>query len=255
MKKLRNLPEILYEDKYILVVYKPPGFVVQGTKRNEESLLKILKDFIKERDKKPGNVFLGVVHKLDKKVSGILVFAKRSKSAKRLFESFQRKEVIKLYIAKVEGNLEGEGIWEDYLLWDNIKRKTLVFKRASENAKKAITIYSTLYSLEKETFLLLMPFTGRKHQLRAVLSEKGYSIVGDTKYGSKRKILNGKAILLHSFYLSFPHPMSKERLEFWAKIPDYFSLDVKYENKIFEIIKRMHEYWDGVKYKAIDVLK
>jgi 23S rRNA pseudouridine1911/1915/1917 synthase len=216
MKKLKKLPEILYEDKYILVVYKPPGLVIQGTKRNEESLLKILKDFIKERDKKPGNVFLGVVHKLDKKVSGILVLAKRSKSAKKLFESFQRKEVIKLYIAKVEGNFEGEGIWEDYLL---------------------------------------MPLTGRKHQLRAVLSERGYPIIGDIKYGSKRKILNGEAILLHSFYLSFLHPMNKERLEFWAKIPDYFSFDVKYENKIFEVIKKMHEYWDSVKYKAIDILK
>ena len=255
MKKLRNLPEILYEDKYILVVYKPPGLVVQGAKRKEDSLLKILKDFIKERDKKPGNVFLGVVHKLDKKVSGILILTKRSKSAKKLFESFQRKEVIKLYIAKVEGILEGEGIWEDYLLWDNIKRKALILKKPSENAKKSITIYSTLYSLEKETFLLLMPFTGRKHQLRAVLSERGYPIVGDIKYGSKRKILNREAILLHSFYLSFPHPMSKERLEFWVKTPDYFSFDVRYENKIFEIIKKMRDYWDGVKYKAIDVLK
>jgi len=255
MKELKKIPEIIYEDKHVLVVYKPPGLAVQGAKRNEESLLKILKNFIKERDKKPGNVFLGVVHKLDKKVSGILVFAKRSKSAKRLFESFQKKEVIKLYIAKVEGILEGEGIWEDYLLWDNIKRRAIVLKRASENAKKAITIYSTLYSLGKETFLLLMPLTGRKHQLRAVLSERGYPIVGDIKYGSKRKILNGKAILLHSLYLSFPHPMSKERLEFWANIPDYFSFDVKYENKIFEIIKRMYKYWDGVKYKAIDVLK
>jgi len=255
MKKLKKLPEILYEDKYILVVYKPPGLVIQGTKRNGESLLKILKDFIKERDKKPGNVFLGVVHKLDKKVSGILVLAKRSKSAKKLFESFQRKEVIKLYIAKVEGNFEGEGIWEDYLLWDNIKRKALVLKEASEDAKKAITIYSYLYSFERETFLLLMPLTGRKHQLRAVLSERGYPIIGDIKYGSKRKILNGEAILLHSFYLSFLHPMNKERLEFWAKIPDYFSFDVKYENKIFEVIKKMHEYWDSVKYKAIDILK
>jgi len=255
MKELKKIPEIIYEDKHVLVVYKPPGLAVQGAKRNEESLLKILKNFIKERDKKPGNVFLGVVHKLDKKVSGILVFAKRSKSAKRLFESFQKKEVIKLYIAKVEGILEGEGIWEDYLLWDNIKKKAVILKKASENAKKAITIYSTLYSLGKETVLLLMPLTGRKHQLRAVLSERGYPIVGDIKYGSKRKILNGKAILLHSLYLSFPHPMSKERLEFWANMPEYFSFDIKYENKIFEIIKRMYKYWDGVKYKAIDVLK
>ncbi|PMP67015.1 MAG: RluA family pseudouridine synthase [Thermodesulfobacterium geofontis] len=250
MKKLANLPKIIYEDKYILVVNKPPGLVVQGVKRDEESLLRILKDFIKERDKKPGEVFLGVVHKLDKMVSGILVLAKRSKSAKRLSESFQKREVIKLYLARVEGILKGEGVWEDYLLWDDKKRKALVLKETSKNAKKAITVYFSLYSLNNETFLLLIPLTGRKHQLRAVLSRRGCPIIGDIKYGSNKKVLNGEAILLHSFYLSFPHPMSKEKLEFWAEIPNYFSFDAKYKNKVFEFIKRVHEHWDGVKYRA-----
>lgn len=250
MKKLPNLPEIIYEDKYILVVNKPPGLVVQGAKKDEESLLKILKKFIKERDRKPGEVYLGVVHKLDKKVSGILVLAKRSKSAKRLSESFQKREVMKLYLAKVEGNIKGEGMWEDYLVWDDKKRKAIVLKEISKNAKKAITIYFSLYSLKNETLLLLFPLTGRKHQLRAVLSKRGYPIIGDIKYGSNKKILNGEAMLLHSFYLSFPHPMSKEKLEFWAKIPDYFSFDVKYKDKIFEFIKRVHEYWNSVKYRA-----
>jgi len=93
------LPEILYEDKHILVINKPPGLIIQGAKKDKESLLTILKNFIKKRDNKAGNVFLGIVHRLDKKVSGALVFAKRSKSAKRLFESFQKKEIIKLYLA------------------------------------------------------------------------------------------------------------------------------------------------------------
>lgn len=230
-------PEILYEDKHILVVNKPAGLVVQGA-RKEKSLLEILKSFIKERDKKTGNVFLGVVHKLDKVVSGVMVIAKRSKSARRLTESFKRKEITKLYLARVEGILKGEGIWEDYLIWDYKKRKTKVFKNFSEKAKKAITIYFSLYHSEKTTFVVLLPFTGRKHQLRAVLSEKGYPVVGDMKYGAKQKIFDGKVILLHSLYLKFPHPLSKEQLEFWVNAPEYFSFDEKYKDKIFFLLKR-----------------
>ncbi|MCD6490122.1 MAG: RluA family pseudouridine synthase [Thermodesulfobacterium sp.] len=248
MKKLINLPDILYEDKHILIVNKPTGLVVQGARREEESLLKILKNFIKERDNKPGNVFLGVVHKLDKMVSGVLMFAKRSKAAKKIFESFQKKEVIKVYLAKVEGKFKGESIWEDYLVWDHKKRKSVVSKKFSEGAKKAITVYSVLCHSQKETYVLLLPITGRKHQLRAVLSERGHPIIGDIKYGSQKKILNGKIILLHSLYLKFPHPMSKEELEFWAEVPDYFFIeDIKYKDRVFQLLKRVQKYLDSGK--------
>ena len=247
MKRLIDLSEILYEDKHILIVNKPAGLVVQGARREEESLLKILKNFIKERDNKSGNVFLGVVHKLDKMVSGVLMFAKRSKAAKRIFESFQKKEVIKVYLAKVEGKFKGEGVWEDYLIWDRKKRKSVVLKRFFESAKKAITVYSVLCHSQRETCVLLLPITGRKHQLRSVLSERGYPIIGDIKYGSQRKVLDGKAILLHSLYLKFPHPMSKEKLEFWAEVPDYFFFDVKYRDRVFQLLKRVQKYWDSGK--------
>ena len=250
MKDSTILPEILYEDKHILVINKPPGLIVQGAKKDKESLLTILKNFIKKRDNKPGNVFLAVVHRLDKKVSGVLVFAKRSKSAKRLFESFQRKEITKLYLAVVEGILKGEGVWEDYLLWDRKKRKTIVLKEASKNTKKAITFYFTLYNFKNRTFVLLFPITGRKHQLRAVLFKRGYPVIGDIKYGSKNRILNGKAILLHSLYLSFPHPISKEKLEFWAKVPDYFFFNVKHKEKILRLLKNVHKYLNRIKYEA-----
>jgi len=253
MKRLTKLPEILYEDKHILVINKPAGLIVQGTKK-EESLLSILKNFIKEREKKPGNVFLSIVHKLDKVVSGIMVIAKRSKSAKRLSESFQKGEVKKFYLAKVEGILEGEGIWEDYLLWDDKKRKAVIFKKPLQNTKKAITFYHTLCHLKDKTYVLLFPLTGRKHQLRAVLAERGCPIVGDKKYGSKKIILDGKAILLHSLYLSFPHPMTKEKVDFLVEAPEYFLLNSRQKNKIFETIKRVNKYWDSVKYKKNEIL-
>ncbi|WP_051920488.1 RluA family pseudouridine synthase [Thermodesulfobacterium hydrogeniphilum] len=238
MRENFKIPEILYEDKYILIVNKPAGLIVQGAYKKEESFLDLIKSFIKERDKKPGNVFLGVVHRLDKLVSGALIWAKRSKIAKRLFESFQKKEVFKIYLAEVEGCLEGEGLWENYLLWDERKRKTLVFNNEKRQTKKAITYYFSL-EVSKKSNILLIPLTGRKHQLRAVLSKKGFPIVGDLKYGSKIKIKNGKAILLHALFLKFPHPMTKENLEIIAPLPEYFSakgldkkLNLEFLNKI-----------------------
>ncbi len=241
MKFYTQLPEILYEDKHILIVNKPAGLVVQGAKNKEISLLSLLKEYIKGRDNKPGNVFLGVVHRLDKVVSGAVIFAKRSKAARRLFESFQKKEIIKIYLAEVEGRLEGEGCWEDYLIWDENQRKALVFNKEVKGSKKAITYYQSIKTL-KNSLILLYPFTGRKHQLRAVLSKRGYPIVGDIKYGAKRKIKRGRAILLHSVYLFFPHPMSKEEINIFARPPEYFSikdLDKKLILEFFyKILKR-----------------
>ncbi len=237
MKNFLKIPEFLYEDKHILIVNKPAGVVVQGAKQKEVSLLLLLKDFIKKRDKKKNNVFLSVVHRLDKGVSGAIVLAKRTKSARRLSESFRKKEVKKLYLAGIEGYLTGEGIWEDYLIWDNKNKKVKLSNEKLENSKKAITIYSTLYNSKKYTYILLLPITGRKHQLRAVLSQRGNPIVGDLKYGSKEKILGGQAILLHSLFLSFPHPISREKMEFWAEIPNYFFFDFKYMKKILEFLK------------------
>ncbi len=246
MRENFRIPEILYEDKYILIVNKPAGLIVQGAYKKEESFLDLIKSFIKERDKKTGNVFLGVVHRLDKLVSGTLIFAKRSKVAKKLFESFQKKEIFKIYLAEVEGCLEGEGLWENYLLWDERKRKTLVFNNEKGDAKKAITCYFSLKA-SKRSKILLIPLTGRKHQLRAVLSRKGFPIVGDLKYGSKTKIKNGRAILLHALFLKFPHPMTREDIEIIAPFPEYFSikdldkkLNLEFFNRVLNKIKEVY---------------
>jgi 23S rRNA pseudouridine1911/1915/1917 synthase len=251
MKKIVTLlPEILYEDKYLLVVNKPSGLIVQGAKKDEDSLLYWLKKFIKERDEKPGNVFLGVVHRLDKPVSGALILAKRSKVAKKLFESFQKGEIIKVYLAKVKGLFQGEGIWEDYLFWDEKKRKTLVLYQEEKRAKKALTLYKTLYSSNKETYLLLSPITGRKHQIRAILSARGHPVIGDFKYGDNKKIKKGGIILLHALFLDFPHPMTGEKIDVWARVPDYFNFKLP-KKVLLNSIKRMHKYLNEVKYREI----
>ncbi len=234
--------KIIYEDKYFLVVNKPAGLVVQGTKTEKRSLLKKLKEFIKIREGKQGDIFLGVVHRLDRVVSGVIVLAKRSKVAKRFFESFKKGEVIKVYLAVVEGYFRGEGLWENYLKWDSFIRKTLVYETPSPNCKVAKTFYKTIFSSKFQSIILLSPLTGRKHQLRSVLEKIGHPILGDKKYGSKVEILKGKAILLHSLFLSFPHPLSKEEMKFWAEPPSYFPKITLDKTLIWEFLYKMKKF-------------
>lgn len=206
--------EILYEDKYFLVMNKKPGFVVQGARTIEESLLAKVKKFLKERDKKIGNVFLGVIHRLDKPVSGALILAKRSKCASKFFTLIQEKQLKKIYLAKVEGNpIEKEGFWRDSILTNG-------------SLKETHTYYKVIKSNKKTSLLILYPLTGRKHQLRIVLANRGYPIIGDKRYGSRFEVLNGKAILLHSLYLSFPHPYTQELIEILAPLPEYFQVSL-----------------------------
>lgn len=239
---------ILFEDKSLLVVNKPAGMVVQGAKDLEVSLLNLLKDYLKKRDNKPGNVFLAVVHRLDKPVSGALVFAKRTKAARRLTESFKQKEVGKFYLAEVEGILKGQNLIRAYLKWDQKSHKALVFWEPKEGAKESLTYYETLQVVKNRSLVLLFPITGRKHQLRAVLSSLGFPVVGDVRYGSKRLVNQGKAILLHACFLCFPHPLEKEPVEVLAPLPQYFSfpnldktLNLEFLNKKFQDLKKLYQ--------------
>jgi len=233
-KKISKL--ILYEDKYILVANKPAGFVIQGGKP-EESLWRKLKDFIKIRDEKPGEAFLGVVHRLDKPVSGAVVFAKRSKSAKRLFESFTGGKVEKAYLATVKGILKDEDLWKDFLEWEGKK-------------KIALTYVFPIAHFRGETQLLLYPVTGRKHQLRKVLSNRGFPVIGDKKYGSREKILKGKAILLHSVSISFPHPATQKKAEFYAPPPNYFTWLALDKKQILEFLYRVKNLKEKIDLKG-----
>jgi len=200
--------KIIKEDKHILVIYKPVSYVVQGSKQFEESLLLQVKEFLKVRDKKPGNVFLAVVHRLDKPVSGAVLFAKRSKSASMLFQTIQKGDFRKVYVGVVEGEFSGKGFLVDYLKYDKATRKVVACDKKEPTAKIAITYFESILSKKGFSVLLLSPITGRKHQLRVATSKRGAPIVGDTLYGSKIKI-KGR-ILLHSLFLGFPHPSTRE---------------------------------------------
>jgi len=241
---------ILYEDKNILVVNKPAGVIIQGALRKDLSFVERIKDFIKKRENKPGNVFIGIVHRLDKVVSGALVLAKRSKAAKRLTEAFKEKKVIKIYLAEVEGILEGEGISKTWIAWDEVNKKAQISFKPFQKAKEALTYYKALQVIQdkKRTLVLLFPFTVKKHQLRSLLSFLGYPVVGDLKYGSKIKIKEGKAILLHSYFLKFPHPITKEPIAVIAPLPPYFSF--KKVEKIVNV-----EFLDKMLEKLLEEIK
>ncbi|MGB9857007.1 MAG: RluA family pseudouridine synthase [Dictyoglomaceae bacterium] len=215
--------KIIYEDNHLLVVEKPAGILVQGDATKRVTLLEIAKAYIKEKYKKPGNVFLGIVHRLDKNVSGVLVFARNSKSASRLSQAFREQRVEKIYLAISEGKTSlKEGTWENYIFWDEKNRKALIFEKEIPGSKKAVTYFKVL---RKEKGLILWelnPKTGRKHQLRAELSYIGCPILGDKKYGSKEKFFNNH-IALHCFKIKFKHPVRDEVMEFKIDPPKTFS--------------------------------
>ncbi|BAU22715.1 pseudouridine synthase [Caldimicrobium thiodismutans] len=239
--------EILYEDKYLIAVNKPAGLVVQGAKKKEESLLEKLKDFIKKRDQKPGQVFLAVVHRLDKPVSGVVLIAKRSKTASKVFQLFKSGKVEKIYLAKIENLFkEGFGYWEDYLLYDEKKKRALVLDRDTLGAKRALTFYQLVKAGEAYSLLLLFPVTGRKHQLRVSLAQRGYPIVGDKTYGSKRKFNRG-TIFLHALQLALPHPHTQDFLEIYAPLPSYFGKIDLDKRTILEFLNRVKEEKERLK--------
>lgn len=188
--------QILYEDNHIIAVYKPAGILAQGDKIGEESVYDLVKKYIKEKYKKSGNVFLGLVHRLDRPVSGIMVFAKTSKGASRLSEQFRNHEVGKTYHAVVSGKIERKkGLIISHLKKDKDKNKTFVHKSASAGTKESGLLYEVVELNDKFSLLKIKPLTGRSHQIRAQLSSINHPIVGDIKYGAF-KSLPDKSIML-----------------------------------------------------------
>lgn len=210
MKKLN----IIYEDNHILVAEKPPNVPSQGDKTNDEDMLTVLKEYIKEKYQKPGNVYLGLVHRLDRPVGGVMVFAKTSKAAARLSEQVRNKTMQKEYLVVVDGKMdEKQKVLEDYLVKDQRNNVSKVGKETNKNAKYAKLEYEELKYREDNDISLLRIhlYTGRHHQIRVQLSSRGHSIYGDQKYGTRGK---GKQIALWAYRLSFQHPTTKEQLQF-----------------------------------------
>ena len=206
--------KIIYEDNHIIVVEKPVNVPSQSDKTGDKDLLTMIKEYLKEKYHKPGEAYLGLVHRLDRPVGGVMVYAKTSKAAARLSEQIRQKQFSKKYLVIVDGKMEQrQGILEDYL-WKNERTNTSkVVKEGTKNAKYAKLKYEVLkYVPETNLSVLKITLeTGRHHQIRVQLSHAGHSIYGDQKYGSRGK---GKQIALWAYELSFIHPITKEKLNF-----------------------------------------
>lgn len=214
---------ILYEDNHLIAVEKPHGQPTQGDDSGDLSLLDEVKEFIKERDQKPGNVFVGLLHRLDRPVGGVVLFAKTSKAASRLSDQIRRHTVEKVYLAKTEGvpNMPperqiGDGVFSlrQWLLKDEKTNTVKSFDHETPGALEAETSYKVLKP-GLESLVEIHPKTGRPHQIRVAMSSLGAPIVGDIKYGAKTKYSGNLALQAQS--LSFDHPITKERITVYAK--------------------------------------
>ena len=210
--------EILYEDNHCLAVFKSNGVLSTHFEGKEETLDREVKRYLKEKHKKPGNVFLGIVHRLDRPVSGVLLFARTSKAAARLAEQFRQGTVEKIYWAVVEGEIPREaGSLEDWLRKDRDAGRVLVVEPRTAGARQALLHYQKKGSHGGLTWLEVRPQTGRTHQLRVQLAHHGHPIYGDAKYGSVYSF--GKAVALHARALTFLHPVRYEPVTLTAEVP------------------------------------
>lgn len=210
---------ILFEDNHLLVVNKLPSEIVQGDKTGDEPLPERIKSFLKEKYQKPGNVFCGVVHRLDRPTSGVVVFAKTSKALERLNAQFREKETNKTYWAIVENKpKELKGSLRDYLKKNESQNKSYIVNESTPGAKLALLHYQLLASSDRYHLLEVTIETGRHHQIRAQLSNIGCIIKGDLKYGAKRANKDA-SIGLHARSLRFFHPTTKEEITLIANPP------------------------------------
>lgn len=214
---------ILYEDNHLLAVEKPGGLLVQGDRTGDETLLSRAREYLRRRYARPGRVYLGLVHRLDRVTSGVVLLARTSKAAARLARAFREGEIRKAYLAVVEGSFPLEaGVLRHYLRWDETRGRTLVCGRPAPGFREALTGFRVLARGPDWTALLLFPETGRKHQLRAQLAHEGHPVRGDRRYGSAKRVAGGRAILLHALALGLLHPVRRTPLFLHAPLPDYF---------------------------------
>jgi 23S rRNA pseudouridine1911/1915/1917 synthase len=214
MKTTGTLPdiEILFEDNHLLAVNKPKGVLSQEDYTGDPDLLTLCKEYLKKEYNKPGNVFLGLLHRLDKPVGGVMLFAKTSKAASRISEQIRKRTIKKTYLAVVEGSAPENGYLTHYLLKNSEANTVKSVKKGTRDAKEAQLTFQKIDSSDGLSLLKISLITGRAHQIRVQLSEHGFPIYGDHKYGSK----NREAIALHAFELECTHPTLKEELKFQA---------------------------------------
>ena len=209
-----KMNNILYEDNHIIVVEKKINIPVQEDESKDKDLLTIIKEYLKEKYNKPGNVYLGLIHRLDRPVGGVMVFAKTSKAASRLSEQMRIHQIEKKYYAVIEGTLKEKDTYIDKLYKDTKLNKVTVDNRG----KEAILSYEKVKTYKGYTLADITLKTGRSHQIRVQFSSRGTPLYGDQKYNPNSKV--GEQIALYSYYLSFYHPTTKEKMEFSLPLPD-----------------------------------
>jgi 23S rRNA pseudouridine1911/1915/1917 synthase len=213
--------EILFEDNHLIAINKPHGQLVQADEGGELSLLDEVKAMIKDRDQKPGNVFVGLLHRLDRPVGGIVLFAKTSKAASRLSDQFRRHTIEKIYWAVVENitpgtsNMKREGEVTQWLVKDEATNVVTAYDHEVAGSQKAELVYRALESRGEQVLVEVRPKTGRPHQIRVAMSSLGCPIMGDLKYGAMTKLNHDIALFARS--LSFDHPITKERITIVAE--------------------------------------
>lgn len=207
---------VLFEDNHLLVVEKKPNILVQADDTKDKDLLSILKAYVKKKYHKPGNVYLGLVHRLDRPVGGVMVFAKTSKSASRLSEQIRTHKFEKIYYAVVEGKAKKQETLIDKLEKDS---KTNMVK-VSENGKEAILDYELIDYKDDQSLVKIQLKTGRSHQIRVQFSSRNLPLYGDQRYNKNAKV--GEQIALFAKTLSFYHPVTKEKLTFELDLPNSY---------------------------------
>jgi 23S rRNA pseudouridine1911/1915/1917 synthase len=218
LQKRAPLIDILYEDNHLLVVNKPAGLATMGTPGGSATLLSLAKDYVKQQYHKPGNVYLGVMSRLDAPVTGVVLLARTSKAASRLTEQFRSRAVEKSYWAVVEGATNVAARLVDWLGQDERHRRMHIVGATLPGAREARLSYRRLAALTDASLLEVALETGRKHQIRLQLAHHGHPIIGDRKYGSRRPFPAG--IALHARRLVVNHPTTGAQLEFQAPLPE-----------------------------------
>jgi len=231
---MERFPDVLYEDNHIIIVNKSVSDIVQGDKTGDEPLDSKVKSYIKVKYNKPGDVFLGVVHRLDRPVSGCVVYARTSKALTRMNELFRTKEVKKTYLAVVtERPPAEEGTLTHFIKKNEKQNRSYAFDNEVKDSKQASLSYKIIARSESFYLLAVDLHTGRHHQIRAQLAAAGCPVKGDLKYGSKRSN-EGGGISLHSYRISFIHPVKKEPVTVTAPLPkektwNLFAANIKKE--------------------------
>ena len=212
---------IIYQDNHLIAVNKRAGDLVQGDHTGDVPLPDHIKAYLKHKFNKPGNVFCGVIHRLDRPTTGVVLFARTSKGLERMNKAFKERQIKKTYWALVEGRLEGEDSLRHFLKKNNKNNKSTVFKKTEVGAKEARLSYRVIKTGDNYSLLEVELDTGRHHQIRAQFAAIGHAVKGDVKYGARRAERD-KSICLHAKTLSFIHPVSGEKIEIEASSPESF---------------------------------